>query len=176
MDFKGYRVKIIIIVLILTIALLVGGAMLFDRTMVQRPLASVLDERDQIREHDTFTRNGVTTVMIRLGDIEDWPVFYRSLGVDIKEVLGERPFQLEIEDSRDEVLTQAYGRMHYALQEAAVKGNFVMMAELVDHIAQELELDDYQLQVDEENIFVKLRHENFRLYEVVGRMPEGSDS
>ena len=176
MDYKGYRAKIVICALLVTIALLAGGNMLFDATMVQRPLAARLDECDQIREYDTFARNGITIIVVRVGDVRDWPLFYRALGDDIRQVMGERPFQLEIEDSRDEVLTAAYRRMHYALQEAATNGSFVMMAEAVAHIGRQAQLDDHRLEVDNDYIFLDLRHGEHRLYEVIRRRSERGDA
>lgn len=169
MNLRGLRWPRLVLSLALSLGLLIGGAALFQRQSVERPLVGALTARPGVENVELLRRDHGTVVRVRLARIDNLQREYEAIERAAHGVRGLGPFRIELVDRRDAVLEAAYYRFHFALQEANATGRFVQMAEQLQSAAREAGIEEPRVYVSAERIYVSLYHGDRYLYEVVPR-------
>jgi len=99
----------------------------------------------------------------------DLPALYTSLWSELRATLGNRPFELRVQDRRDETLREALRVMRLYIEEALVNGRFAWADRMVKEVAAAHGLEWARMAVDAEHVYVELRHGTAYLYEVIPR-------
>jgi len=169
MNFKGLQVKWILLAALLTGVLLFGGYSVYQRIATETPLRAAVMAQPGVKDF-TVTQSGAGyTLEITVGPVSDLKTTIEAV-VQLIEATGKAPITaVKITDNASRELSEAYYEMHFALEEAAMRGNFAHMKELVDAIAAEANVDTVKVQVAKNQLYVQLCQNNHYLYRIISR-------
>ncbi len=167
MDFSGLKAPLVIVSAVLVLAVLLGGAALYERSSAQIPIEEILAGHSHVSAF-SVGRDDVWVVDLTLGRVDDLRGAHGELREAIEDVLGGTDYLLKIGDSSDADLAHLWADLEIIVQQGASSGGF---ADMRDRLRTELETVDVHLnvQVDEYNIFVSITRGEQYLYRVVPR-------
>ena len=168
MDFSGLKAPLVIVSAVLVLAVLLGGAALYERSSAQIPIEEILAGHSHVSAF-SVGRDDVWVVDLTLGRVDDLRGAHGELREAIEDVLGGTDYRLKIGDSSDADLAHLWADLEIIVQQGASSGGF---ADMRDRLRTELEtVEDVHLnvQVDEYNIFVSITRGEQYLYRVVPR-------
>ncbi|MHB8171636.1 MAG: hypothetical protein ACYDG6_08850 [Thermincolia bacterium] len=168
MDYKNIRITIVVVAIIVVLALLLGGQMIYKRYNIEQPLFKVYSKTKAVQDADIINRNGKVKVVLALGPTVNFQKTYRELMEETVVVLGERPFELRIKDNRDQVLERLLIDTEPVIYEAVSKGNFTWMKWEITRAAGAAGAEA-QVFIDGERIYVSFMKGRHVLYEVIQR-------
>ncbi|MBP2649689.1 MAG: hypothetical protein H6Q74_514 [Firmicutes bacterium] len=171
MTWKCNRWTVIVVALFITVAVLVGGQLLWNNYGVKKPLDKSLQIIPGI-EAVTWAETGKNTdslvITVTLGKVSDLQQTYKQIVETSKQVLGRRPFTINLKDHRSPELEALYYDSHYYVQEAIVTGKFTSMAEAIKARAADSEVEE-KVYVDDKYVYIGLSKGQSALYAVVNR-------
>jgi hypothetical protein len=166
---KGFNVFAVVLAFLLTLT----GGMMLDRVLaiytMEKPFRQALEELETVESFEMQKKDGKFDLLIQLGNVNDLPHVYKEIYVLARNMLGKKVGIIVIRDNRDEILTELYHKVHYALYEAVENGNFSVMAEKIDEVLKPYDGITYKLFVDNDIIYFHMKHENKYLYEIIPR-------
>lgn len=168
MQWRGWRIPMVLLAFGAGFLLLGALQWAFNHFNYREPLARTLKAHGAVESFSLQRQKGTFLVAVELKKVEDFPSTYRDIQNSLREVLGRRPFVLEIRDKRDAELQEAYNRAHLALYEAQVRGNYREAARYVEEEASRVGAKA-ALFLDEENMYLCMEHGSYYLYAVVPR-------
>lgn len=168
MQWRGWRIPIVLLAFLSGFLLLGALQWLFTHFSYQEPLSRALRANEAVRSFTLQKQKGTFKIAVELKKVDDFPATYRELKNSVQEVLGRRPFILEIKDQRSEELEKAFYYSQFALYEAQVRGNYREMARFIEEQAA-LVGAKAVLSLDEENIYLYMERGEYYLYTVVPR-------
>ena len=174
MSFPEIRWARVLVAAAITISILAGGYLLYQRFWVTKPLEMLLDSDPDIEETRISRDEQGIMVQVRMRPVKDLAVAYATLEETLTSRLGNSEYRLVVEDKRDDKLEEAYHAIHFFVAEAAQRGNFSEMADRIDSTLGALAFHDYRVTVTQKAIFVQIfssDHSRY-LYEIVPRFPE----
>ncbi len=169
MHINGFRLAVIGVAVLFTLAVLMAGQHLVENRTVDQPLEELYRAHPAV---ETFAINETPEqleISIKLKRIDNLPQSYRELEEKTRAILGDRQFRLTVEDERNRDLEEVYYHLHYDLEEGVATGHFSMMAERVEKKARALGVGKYKLYVDENYVYLALYQEDGYLYELIPR-------
>lgn len=134
-----------------------------------RPIARLLSQTAGVHSYQLNWQRGTLEIRVLLTAGVDLPDFYPRLKHQIAAILGDRPFQVVVEDRRDGSLREAYREMRLYLEEAVVTGRYVWADEHVRRLASEKGLTWARFAVDDDHLYLELRDSGSYLYAVMPR-------
>lgn len=169
MQWYGFRVHVVLLALFLGLVALMGAQRLYELYNYKSPLVEVLDKNKALASYQIKESRG-GTILIELQFKEDVNLMksYRDVNRAVKDILGDRPYELQLIDTRDEQLERAYFSSQFAIQEAMAKGNFRDMAEVVYREARSIG-GEAQIYIDQQYIYVQMNKDGRYLHEVIER-------
>lgn len=159
------------IALIITVAGLYMGQVLWHNYVIDSPLDKALNNIDGV---ETVTLDGSnkinsnTIIYVTLNNTANLQKTYEEISKKINQTLKSSRYTLEIKDNRSSELEQAYYDIHYYIQKAIVDGDFPMLEAKVQEKAG-LVGAAAKVYVDEQNIYLQLTKKDSSLYTVVAR-------
>ncbi|MDK2887210.1 MAG: hypothetical protein PWP72_87 [Thermoanaerobacter sp.] len=179
MQWYGWRVPVILAALVVGLSFFFAVQWLYNHYNYQEPLSRVLRAEEAIQSFSIEKRDGLFNITVQLKGTADLGETYRKLKKSIEDVLGRHPYTLEIRDNRDQELNNAYYYSQFALYEAQVRGNYREMVRYIEERAASVGAQA-NISLDDENIYVHMKHGEHHLYAVVPRRvnlnPETADS
>jgi hypothetical protein len=172
---KNIKWPIAVLAFVLTLVIAVGLVQLRQRQLVNEPLFKRVSEYEAVKTVDLQQEGNMQIVKVDLGYVDDLAIVHRELNEEIEELLGHDRFSLIIQDERNETLEAAYIAVHLALFEGEQRGNFTEMGELVVDKLQEMNMDEYRVLVDQDNIYLQIRQNEAYLYEIIVRESRGRE-
>ncbi|HBE05749.1 MAG TPA: hypothetical protein DCY85_04595 [Firmicutes bacterium] len=169
MNFKGLQAKWILLAALLTGALLFGGHFAYQRYATETPLRAAVLAQPGVKDFAVAKSGSGYTLEITIGPISDLQGTIESVVLMI-EATGKAPITaINITDNASLALSEVYYEMHFALEEAADRGNFTQMKEQVDNIAREAGVDTVRIQVADRELYVQLHQDGHYLYRIINR-------
>ncbi|MQL52871.1 hypothetical protein GFC01_11490 [Desulfofundulus thermobenzoicus] len=169
MQWHGWRIPVVLAALLAGLLILFGAQWLYNKYSFSQPLDRVL-KADEAVESYTLEKNGAVLVIeARLREVPDLGAAYRRLRKSIQDVLGKRPFILKIKDRRDEELQRAFYNSQFALYEAQVRGNYREMIRSLENETAKAQVG-VSVHLDQDNIYVQMKHGGSYLYEIIPRL------
>ncbi|SHI44948.1 hypothetical protein [Desulfofundulus thermosubterraneus] len=168
MQWYGWRIPIILAALLVGLSFFFAVQWLYDRYNYQEPLSRVLEADGAVQTFSIEKQDGVFIITVRLKDTVDLGETYRRLKKSIQGVLGRHPFTLELKDNRDQELKKAFYYSQFALYEAQIRGNYREMVRYIEDRAASVGAETV-ISLDEENIYVHMKHRDRHLYAVIPR-------
>lgn len=174
MVFNNFKWVIALIVFIITLALLFGGQMWRQKQFIEKPLVYLLENMDGIEKIYPEEEGRELEINITVGKIDDFSRFYYHLEAMIQENYNGN-YTIKVIDSPDNILTRAYQKIHLALYEGAVRGNYVTMGENIENIKENYGIEKSRLTVTDNYIFLQLHSGDYFLYRRILRQMPGRD-
>lgn len=176
MEFKNYRLSVVGLVALITLALLLGGWHLYIRQTVDRPLAQLFSGKPEILEYKLNRETVPPRLTMKLGPVDNLQESYLSLYEKARTYLGE-DLEMVVLDERNQRLEEAYRQVSFSIEEAIARGNFTEMAEAIRQKGRELQLDKTEVAIDKQFLYLHLRDGDNYLYAVAPRKraSEGGD-
>lgn len=171
MNWRQYNWVAGCVAVVVTVSVLFGGQLLWQKFAVAKPLDKAFLDINGVVEAtwDTQSKNGeAIKIYVTLQNIENLANTYKELNDGAKRVLGKKPFNIVIRDSRSAELEQFDYKVHYDVQEAIFTGNFTSMAEHLADKAKEANID-LVIYVDAENVFIQTTKGTAQMYTIVPR-------
>jgi len=167
----GYvrRALVAAVAAVFTFAALWWGAAGLGWLRQDRPVARVLDEHPDLLSYRLTWSGDSLLVEVLPAPGVDLPGLYTSLESRLRATLGNRSFELRVEDRRDDTLREAWRVMRLYIEEALINGRFAWADDMVKEIAAGHGLDWARMAVDTRHVYVELRHGSAYLYEVISR-------
>ncbi|MGB9802869.1 hypothetical protein [Desulfofundulus sp.] len=168
MQWYGWRIPIILVAMLVGLSFFFAVQWIYNRYNYQEPLARVLEADRAVQNFSIEREDGVYKITVQPKDIVDLGDTYRRLRKSIQKVLGRQPFTLEFKDNRDRELEKAFYYSQFALYEAQVRGNYREMVRYIEDRTASLGVEAI-ISLDEENIYVHMKHRDCHLYRVIPR-------
>jgi|GEM_PF-431693 len=160
--------------LVLTLAVLFGGQLLWNKYAVANPIYEVLQTINGIESVSIGRMNqqgknmDEVKIYVTLSDVQNLQKMYGELTAGLQQVNSGKKYDIVIQDSRTPELEKFYYSIHYYLQEAIVNGNFASMTERIEAKANDAGVVA-QIYVDTKNIYLTLTKETANMYVVIER-------
>lgn len=169
MQFQGLRVHVILLALAAGMVLLFGLQWMYNFSQVDKPLKVFFARQAEIKGYELEENGGRLRISVALGPVANLRETYARIEEGVKDILGGRPFDLDIRDNRDSRLIDDFYRLHYDLEEALATGEFTAMSTELTRKEQDLGLNDLKVFVDSRYLYVQLMRGNRYLYEILPR-------
>ncbi|NLZ38376.1 MAG: hypothetical protein GX893_02050 [Firmicutes bacterium] len=166
---KNFKWTAAALAFFLTLALSVGLISLRQKQMVKEPLLKRLNELQSVQAVNIQQEDGKYVIVVKLKNVKDFPSAYRKLQQEIENFLPEDKYHLDLLDQRNQLLANAYQAVQIALYEGEQRGNFTEMAQYIARTLSEYKITEHHFTVDEENIYLKLQHDDAYLYATIKR-------
>ncbi len=166
MKWQGLKIPIIIVSLLAGMALFFAGQWLYQKYSFNDPLNYALNSNQSIESFSISNKGNVLQVNVTLKYDADMMLSYKELRKELTDAMGKKDFQLILGDNRNDVLRQVWYNSQYAVYEASFQGNFQDMAAMVNEEARASGVDAI-INVDQENIYLRLKHEGHTLDQVI---------
>jgi hypothetical protein len=167
MKLFGLRPHIVIIALILTLSLLLGGNYVYQKYRVDRSLVQLYDDQTCVEGVAVERSSSQTTLRLSLARVDNLRETYRELQTLAETVVPPDQLDLELADRRSDRLQAAFHDVHLQVFEAASTGRFSLLEGISTELAEEWGLSHVLISTDGHRIYVQLHNGEHYLYEVV---------
>lgn len=174
MQWKGLKLQIIIFSLLIGITLIFGAQWMYQKYNINRPVNNTLSASQAVESYQVSSEGGTMLVSVSFKNDADLMVPYKEIKKDLENVMGGKSFIFVLDDNRDDTLEQVWYRCQYAVYQAQVQGSFVEMAETINREALAGGAEA-SINIDQEYIYLRLRHEGHTLDEVIPRGVTGNN-
>lgn len=157
--------------IVITVVTLFAGQALWQKFAVAKPLDKAFAGINGVvaAAWEDQSKNGEPVrIYITLENIDNLAATYEEIDNGAKRVLGKKPFNIVIRDSRSAELEYFNYKVHYMVQEAIFTGKFSSMAEHLAAKAQEENID-LRVYVDAENVYMQTKKDTAQMYTIVPR-------
>lgn len=168
MQWQGLKIQVIILSLLAGVAIIFGIQWLYQKYSFQEPLYVVLSKNKAV-ESFQINKDGRTMLIgVTLNYNADIMQDYKEIKKDINRAAGGRQFILSLEDNRDDALKKVWYKSQYAIYQALAQGSYQEMAEVINREARSADAEAY-IYIDQDNIYIRLKHQGKTLDEVISR-------
>ncbi|HWR41933.1 hypothetical protein [Sporomusa sp.] len=171
---KDYNWVVGCLTLVLTLAALFGGQLLWNKYAVANPINKTFQNIDGIesvsvgRLNEQGKNSDKIKIYVKLTHVPNLQKVYGEMADGLKRVDGGKKYDIVIQDNRTPELEQFYYSIHYSIQEAIFTGNFATMAERIESKSSSAGVET-QTYVDTKNVYVKMTKGTSDMYVVVAR-------
>lgn len=134
---------------------------------LKKPLENRLAKDVDVTWSEVTASQDKTVVKVGLKYVDDLSLAHSRIEETVRDILGSRPYELVLKDASNETLEEAYGSIHYFIEEARIRGNFGEMARESASVLKQAGIDGFRLTVNGGRIYVQLRLEDNYLYRIV---------
>ncbi len=174
MHLKGMRLPIIVATLALTLAALFGARWLYQNQALNRPLVEALRGVTGVADVAVNQRGDKLQVRVKAGEVPELEVFVSDLWRAVDSVGSGQRTELQISDSRNRALRDAYYQFHFFLQEAVATGHYSDLPTRLPQVADSGNVTWGRVFVAPDYVYVQLHEGPAFLYEIVPREPAGT--
>ncbi|MFW5998564.1 MAG: hypothetical protein ACOC1O_02235 [bacterium] len=174
-NFRNFNYKFVIVIIVLVLFIFLGGKYLFQQYRVNQPLENQLLEYDKVKNVELIDNNNKTDVKIELKKSVNIYNAYQEIENISQNHLEDDFGKIILLDDRNSRLEEIYYELHYTLFEGIVTSRYTRMKTQFDEIIEKKGIEDYELRVDNENIYLKLvDNDNYLLKVISGNNSEKS--
>jgi hypothetical protein len=174
MQLKGLRLSMIALITLLSLGLLMGGSIVYNKYTSDQPLFKALNGIQEVKNIQLLKndKKGMT-VLAELNEVEDLSSAYRKIAEAVAPVAGSKPYRILLTDNRSTELESVYYRIHYTLQEGIATGNFSVMANDLESRLAEMGFHHYRVYVAQDYVFLQIHQDGKYLYDILPRSADG---
>lgn len=170
---RSLRYPVIAAIVVVVLGLLFGGQWLYNKYVLERPVADALDLPEV---ESTKYEEDTNTVVVKLKEVENLQKTYLDIEDRLKKNNNSRELQIKITDNRNSLLKEAYYQSQFSVHQAIMQGDFIAMHDAIHHIASTYKLDRYAVFIDSNRVYVEFHKDGFNLYEIISREIPGKNS
>lgn len=168
MRWQGLKIPVIILSLLAGMAFIFGVQWLYQKYSFQEPLNAALSRNNAVESFQVSTEGRLLKINVAIKYDADLMQTYKEVRKELANTMGRRPFQLTLSDSRDDVLNKVWYNSQYAIYQAISQGSYQDMAAVVNREAGAVGAEA-KIYIDQENIYLRLKHQGHTLDEVIPR-------
>lgn len=169
MEFRGFRIKIVLLVFIITLSLALGVQYFSYQKRVIEPIIREFSEFDGVIQIEAKRLHSGIKLIISLGNCDR---FDKVMSNILSAAEGyDSLLTIEIKDAANIKLEEVYHQMHYAIEQAVMLGDFREMAIVIEEIAQQNSLK-HRVTIDSEYVFLQLHDADNYFYQLIGRQKQ----
>ncbi len=167
MPLQQWRIPTIVAVMLITLALLLGGQILYEKHFVQDGLDRQVAKVAAVADLRVAKDEKPPAVYVRINNAQDLQTDYQGLTDVVREQLGPQ-YKVVLMDNRTPKLQSLYEQDSFAIQEAIATGNYQAMQKSVSRLAAANKVQS-NISVDSYNVYLELKDEQGSgyLYEVI---------
>ena len=169
MTFKGIRLKLVVVVLILCLGIFFAGNYYLNHYRLNNSLEEMLSSIDEIEEVKIENDAQPRKIVLTLREVDDLRSIYKEINQILAEKLGSEDYDITLNESTDETLAEIYNEVHLLIYETIITGEFSKLATQLELLKEEADLKSAQISVDHDNIYLELSTEQDHLYKVIER-------
>ncbi|HHY37858.1 MAG TPA: hypothetical protein GX507_02910 [Clostridia bacterium] len=165
----GKRIVITGIVSLLTLGTMFVAGNTWARHSIEQPLVHSVSALEGVEDAQLKRAGAKLYLEIRLGDVKDFKALYEDVERAIIEKYGDQEVIISIVDDRDSRLAHAYYLAHFYIAESIATGRFSSIPSNMARLSKEMGLDDWQVWIGSNRVYLKMRANGHHLYEVFDR-------
>jgi len=169
MRWQGIKVHVVAISMLVALAAFLGAQWLYTSLNFQQPLKKELESNRQITDYQIKEDADVYTILVTLGETNDLMQAYRLIYDQVQDIMGKRPFVIELADRRNDRLKDVYNQGQFAIHEAMFSGNFREMSNSMSQYARTSGVES-KVYIDGDNIYWQMKDGAYFLYAVIPRV------
>jgi hypothetical protein len=173
MNMQNVRWPVLMGSMAVTLGLLLGIGFVFKNQTVDSPLKALYANTPVVASSEVTKSGNGYQIKVKLKDVPDLAAAYGQLNEETARVMKDLPYEIKVEDQRNEQLEQAYRRVNLYVHEALSTGRFADMADRTEAEAAKTGLKA-AVAVDNDRVYVQLHAGDGYLYSVVERI--GADA
>lgn len=166
MNFKGYRIGIILFVFCISLGLVLGITRFTHQHRVIEPIYETFQSIDGVKDVSLEEQGQHLRVVLTLEQVHRLEKTISQI-IQTAEEFGLTE-QIIIVDQANELLEETFYKIHLAIEEAIAIGNFQEMAETIQEILAATNIN-HRVYVNQDYIFVQLHYQESYLYQVFSR-------
>lgn len=167
------RIAITGVVSLLTLGALFVAGNTWARHSMEQPLMHSVSGLEGVEDAQLKRAGSKIYLQVRLGDVKDFKTLYEDIERAIIEKYGDQEVIISIVDNRDSRLERAYYQAHFYIAETIATGRFSTIPSSMTRLSREMGLDDWQVWIGRDRVYLKLASGGHRLYEVFDRNASG---
>lgn len=175
MQWHGLKLPVIFLAFVFGLALAFGGQWGYKEFIFEKPLNKVLAENKLVENFKVEEKGTQSVVKVTLSkEAPNLMNAYQELNQLTGEVIGKKPYDLEITSKPDNSLEQAYYQSQYVIYQAQVAGNFPEVVQKVQESANKYGAAG-KVYVDQNNIYIQMtKSDGYYINKIIPRQG-GSD-
>lgn len=174
MNFRGFRIHVALLALVVTLAGLAGAALLYRQQHLAGPLARELGAVAPVKALAVDYVNRLPVIGLTLGAVPDLSATYTLLDGVAQRTYGAGGYRLEIRGEQTSTLDVFYARAQLLLWQAVQQGDYAAMSDAIAAEARNAGLTGARLGVTAERVFLQADDgADHHLYVVVPRQIGG---
>lgn len=159
----------IVIIAAVSLLLLLFGQWMYNTYSIERALISDLIQKDYIAEANLKKHDKFIELWVELRNVENLKEVYSDLNQTTASHLKGKNYIIKFINEPDKLLEDVYNdKIQYLVYEAIQIGNFTNMKIELDKVKKQTGVDA-SIYIDKENIYIDLKHQDYFIYEVIGR-------
>lgn len=163
-----FKIAIILLALLITLGLLIGGQKLYNRNLIEKPVINELLKLNYVKSAVMTKEADTYNVKIQIkqpGNIKDE---YNEINNLIKTRIKGKQYKIELLDSRNHILVDELQKMELGIYEAIAQNNYLDLEQSLNKMATQDHFV-YRLQIDEKRLYLQIASGNHFLYEIFDR-------
>lgn len=168
---KKIRPMIVVATLVVSLAFIFGTQFAVKTYRLEEPFKQEVLSLQGVKDVQLVNTSDGRAIRLTLGQDVQLKDMYQHVEKLAKETWGEN-FTIEMKDTASAEMAEIYQEMHFAVYEGIASGKFTQMAAQMKEIANAVEVSDYELQVDNTNVYLKLVKDGEVFTQVIPRQAE----
>lgn len=160
---NGWLLPLVLLVAVAVFGVLWGGQYLYQQYYWADSLKNNLYKVQGVKEVNLLTEKGVVEVQLEVVDRLQ-PIYSQ-----LYDQVAAHQMQLVIKDNSDATLEDVFRSSQYVLYQAQVKGDYQDMHQAVTSEAAQAGVEQVEIDLDAENIYLQLHYKQYYLYRVIPR-------
>lgn len=166
MRYNEYKIALILLALLLTLGVLLGGQKLYNANLIEKPLVNELSALSCVESASVDKVEDIYQIEVRIRQAGDLQNEYQEIDKIIAARVNGRPYKIAFSDKRDQFLHNQLQQMQLAIYEAIAHSTYLDLqqrfadAAARDHFA-------YRLQIDRQQLYVQMSRDDNFLYEII---------
>lgn len=169
--FKGVRLTIVLIVLLVGLGVFLGGQYVVKTYHLEEPFKAKVLSMEGIESVELTETDKSMKVRLTLNSDVRLQEVYQTVNELANEMLNQK-ITIEMDQQISQELEDLYQEMHFAIYEGIASGKFTMMSTQLKEIATTEQVDDYQIQVDNNNVYLKVVADGEVFSKIIPRQSE----
>ncbi|HWQ75179.1 MAG TPA: hypothetical protein VN441_07690 [Syntrophomonas sp.] len=165
---KETKIAVVLLALLVTLGLLIGGQKLYNANLIEKPVIKQLTALDYIKNAAISKTDGVYKINVTFSKPGNLKEEYNQIDKIIAEKFKTREYEIVIVDTRDQFLRDELEKMELSIYQAVVRDDYVELEQRMGAAAVN-DGFEYRLQIDRQNLYVQLRRDGKFLNEIIER-------
>lgn len=167
MQFKGYRLEIVIITVIVALLFFFGAQDLYTRFRVEDPVREDLIKVEGVKDIRLVEEDEGIYIQVKFSMAEDFLKSYNLVSSIAKEKLGREYRGIILDIQKPDELKTAIHRLQFPLYHTLLTGDVKGLSKDLQEIKSSLQLDVLNVQLDPKGIFIQIRDGEEEYYQVI---------